>query len=419
MSTTDRQHSANIRQWNTHHTPSAFKSPHSSFPPFKASRRSSKLTFSGFIYITLTLFLAVGAINSQNNLLFWLFGVAIAAILVSGIFSGSVLMRIELVAYPLADTHAGEPVCLRYAIVNHSRFYPLIAAMVSEVRDQHSPNEHYEPAALAHLGSKSRAMCAGTLTPKNRGKYTLNRICVSTRFPFGLMQKSLYFDCPRSLVVLPYRLQIKPNLIHIAHGQGEAVHKRTNASNATGDYWGLREYSPGDPKRSIAWKRSAHLGKLLVIEHAQPIATKVWIWLVHDHLADHSDPNRNNTVLFERQIALAASIAIDSNARNMPIGIWAPAQHLCIQPGLGAAHLSSCLHRLALLDASDSTHPDSPPTAAHADSIVTITRSSSDANLHSTNCQSLLLDVQDLSSALLDPDQLPSSLNITQSGVRR
>ncbi|MBO6514819.1 MAG: hypothetical protein JJ974_12725, partial [Phycisphaerales bacterium] len=55
--------------------------------------RSSKLTPAGFLFVFVTLFIALGAINGQNNLLFWLFGFSIAALVVSGIITGSALMK--------------------------------------------------------------------------------------------------------------------------------------------------------------------------------------------------------------------------------------------------------------------------------------------------------------------------------------
>ncbi len=406
MSTTDRQPSSIFARWNPRKARQVVSpSVPSQIQYARAVSRRSKLTLSGLIYIVLTLFLAVGAINSQNNLLFWLFGVAIAAIIVSGIFSGSVLMRIELFAHRAVGSHAGEPVRLRYSLINHSRFYPLIAAMISEVQTDSQESKQLTPAALAHLGSKQQGMSTGMLTPDHRGQYTLNRVCVSTRFPFGLMQKSLYFDCPRSFVVLPHRLELKPNLIRVAHGQGEAIHKRTNTSSSMGEYWGLREYTPGDPKRSISWKHSARRNKLVVVEHAQPIASKVWIWI-----NARSQDEHNDAVLFERQIALAASIATDSSRRSIPVGIWAPSYHISIHPAIGAAHLANCLHRLAMIDIDQTpTTPDTSPRVAHADSIVMVSRSAHDHQPGRPR-RMTAFNVEHISSVMLDPSSLPSAL---------
>jgi len=56
----------------------------------------------GLVYAVTTMVLVMGAINGQNNLLFWLFGLGVAGLLISGILSGGSLMRldIEREAYP-------------------------------------------------------------------------------------------------------------------------------------------------------------------------------------------------------------------------------------------------------------------------------------------------------------------------------
>ena len=218
------------------------------------------------------------------------------------------------------------------------------------------------------------------------------------------MQKSLYFECPRRFVVLPHRLELKANLVRVAHGQGESVHKRTNTGGSMGEYWGIREYTPGDPKRSISWKQSARLHKLVVVEHAQPIASKIWIWI-----NTPSHHQGNSKVLLERQIALAASLAVDSSRRGIPVGIWAPAYQICTQPASGAAHLSNCLHRLAMIQSDQDPLRDGPPIVAHADSIVLVMQSSGDQAV-GVSRRSVCFDVQEIGKSMIDPASLPTIL---------
>src|ERR1041385_4840021 len=49
----------------------------------------------GLVYILVTLFIAMGAINSQNNLLFAALGLAIGGLLISGIISGGALLGVR------------------------------------------------------------------------------------------------------------------------------------------------------------------------------------------------------------------------------------------------------------------------------------------------------------------------------------
>ena len=68
-------------------SPRAARQPrHHRKPPPKVRRRY-RLRFPAYIYMLVTVFIAVGAFNSQNNLLFWAFGLSLAAMVVSGILS--------------------------------------------------------------------------------------------------------------------------------------------------------------------------------------------------------------------------------------------------------------------------------------------------------------------------------------------
>ncbi len=378
----------------------------------KPIRRESRLTLGGAVYVAVTVFLAIGAINSQNNLLFWLFGVAIATLIVSGVFSGSALMKIRLQAHSIPDARAGDAIRLHYMVTNHSRFFPLFAAMITEIpgssepaEDGQLPNGQFESGAVIHIGPGKQQRVVGSFTPSQRGRFTVNRIRLSTRFPFGLLQKSLIFESSRSLVVLPYLLNIKPELVRVIQGHGEEVRKRTDSSGSSSEYWGLREYVHGDSKRSIAWKQSARTNRLVVIEHAQPISTKLWIWIAVSQIKTDEDP-----LAIERAISLAASLIFQAANRGTPVGLWAPALGLRVLPGTGKAQAQRCLRSLAILDPQRIEDRDSPPKASSTDDVISIVSVSHSPN-HSDSLQNIRsLSTQDPSVWLIDPTSLPPAL---------
>ncbi len=55
-----------------------------------------RIRFAGLLYLAMTLLLGVAAATRPNNLLVWIFGVMLGAILVSGVVSGFMLMRLEV-----------------------------------------------------------------------------------------------------------------------------------------------------------------------------------------------------------------------------------------------------------------------------------------------------------------------------------
>ena len=55
----------------------------------RPTRRRYELHSPGILYLTITVFLAIGSINSQNNLLFIVFGLLAGGVVASGVLSGS------------------------------------------------------------------------------------------------------------------------------------------------------------------------------------------------------------------------------------------------------------------------------------------------------------------------------------------
>ncbi|HCT45597.1 MAG: hypothetical protein CMJ35_13550 [Phycisphaerae bacterium] len=370
--------------------------------PSRAVRRESRLTFGGIVYIAVTLFLAVGAINSQNNLLFWLFGVAIATLIVSGIFSGNALMKTRLRSRAFKEVSAGQTLRLHYTVKNRSRFFPLFAALISEIQDQRNAIGTFLPASVIHIGPGQSGSFVGILKPTRRGRVTLKRIRLSTRFPFGLLQKSLIFEQPRTLLVLPHKLQLHPGLLRHTHAQGEQARRRSARGGRSDELWGLREYVPGDPRRRISWKHSARRSELVVVEHTQTISSRIWIWIIEPD-ADTGQ----RAQLTERAIAAAASLIEQGASRSIPIGLWFPQRGLRIEPMSGRSHAGRVQRALAMVDLDLEESPLTPPPTRERDRVIVFRAGGATPN---GTPDARVLDMTKPESWLADPSSLPEAL---------
>ncbi len=336
----------------------------------RAIRRESKLTFGGFIYIGVTVFLAIGAVNSQNNLLFWLFGVAIATIIVSGLFSGNALMKTRLRARVLHEVHAGQPQRLHYSIRNRSRFFPLFAGLVSEESKKVVSAGKLVPASVVHVAPNGITSTQGSFTPHRRGRYVFRTIRLSTRFPFGLLQKSLIFEHPRPLLVLPHQLHLRKDLINATPAHGEQVLRKSERGGTSNEFWGLREYRPGDPRRRISWKHSARRGDLVVIEHAESFAMRIWI-VINEPDELHTPEDHLHA---ERAIAIAAALFEQAGKQSTPIGLWYPQRSLRQEPFAGRASSGRAIRSLALIDLHEPANLFVPAPMRTRDRVVLIQR---------------------------------------------
>lgn len=354
------------------------------------TRRSSTLTPAGFLFVFVTLFLALGAINGQNNLLFWLFGFSIAALIVSGIITGTALIALRITAHPLQQTELGTPLTPKYTLHNTSKLLPNFAIQIIELDApgfSKSTPEASIPAVAIHIAPKSHTTTHSQIEPLSRGLLKLSHIRVRSRFPFGLFTKSIDFEIPRQALILPVPLKLDPNQIDQLIASEDSTSRSTPRRGTGLDYISLRQYQPGDPLRTIAWKQSAKSNTLLVTEYPEPATEQLTLEL--------ASPNPDtNEELFERAISLTYTILksappLSRTALSIP---WAA---VAIPPNTGLAHTSRITRALALLarpESSTKTHPHAQPARSNRSIVIGYepTLDHSQADLYATDFNSIM-----------------------------
>ena len=323
--------------------------------------RRARLGWNGFLFVFITVFLAIGAVNSQNNLLFWVFGVAVAAVIVSGVVSGYSLLGLRMRHTAIPDTPAGSQQEIGYAFVNRNRLLPVFALTIRE-----SDAADTRPACLAHVRPGGRARVHGQWLPQRRGRREFDRVIVESRFPFGFIVKSLEFSVPRLALATPATLRLSEGLLN-ALGDGQTEHRVKRARRGVvGAYFGLRAYSPGVPRRTIAWRPSARRSELLVIEHAEPRGRSIWVHL------PRPAPGQSHTVMAERALALAASLVRAGTNAGRAVGVWAPWAGIRLRPATGTLAEQRAARAIALTDPSQPGGPDSSPPAGPGETTIDI-----------------------------------------------
>jgi uncharacterized protein (DUF58 family) len=113
-----------------------------------------------------------------------------------------------------------------------------------------------------------------TVENPRRGIYAGGEIVLESRAPFGLF-------CGRRRIRVASETVVYPRTFDVASlspwserdaEPGDGSESSTLHRGHGGEFWGVREYRPGDPARLIAWKRSARglpSGRLAVIELAR------------------------------------------------------------------------------------------------------------------------------------------------------
>lgn len=360
-------------------------------PPPKVRRRY-RLRFPAYIYMLVTVFIAIGAFNSQNNLLFWAFGLSLAAMVVSGILSGTMLMGIEIERRALADARAGEKLALAYTIRNRNRWVPAFAMRLEEIppsrfwwsrRGGRSPasadpwSAHIDRPIvfIPHVGPREAVTARIDVPTLRRGRVRLIGVRLISTFPFGLIRKTVEFLVPEEAIITPALIPPPANAADLLGRTGDAA--IASRRQGPGDeFFALREYIPGDSLRSIAWRASAkrmHMdspgqsGGLLVKQNASPAPARLWIVL-------RLTPGKSAAPENETAISLAVGLAEESLAKGLSVGIAVPRAAVTLRPMPGAGHLLTIARELGVLDLDAlDKHPEAgrfPAAAAAPGSII-------------------------------------------------
>ena len=312
--------------------------------PPPVSRRY-ELRWPSFVYIATALFLAIGAVNSQNNLLYWAFGAAVSGVVVSGLISGLALMGVRLQRDPAPVVSVGGTLTLRYRLTNVHRFMPVFALVIEEIGlgPGDGARVRMAPAVVAHCGAGSSVAAPAAGTAVRRGEVALRSVRVTSTFPFGLVRKALEFDLPDTVVVLPAVVPVRSGLAD-ARGRGRMLDGGgTPRSGEGSEFYGIREYVWGDPLSAVAWKRSAALGSLLVRHTAVPLPPRVWVEI--ESAAFHSGADD-----FELSVTAAASLFADFATRGRAVGLSVPRAGISLTPAVGPRAVRRALVALARVE---------------------------------------------------------------------
>lgn len=327
-------------------------------------RRRHHVHLPGAVFVLVTLGIALGAFNTQNNLLFWCLGLGITAVLVSGVVNARSLMALRVDREVLGSPTLGGPVTIRYRVANISRFMPAFAVVL---RERPARGEHLRlalpPADIPYLGP--RRVLEVTLTGRalRRGQAILDEVRLSTAFPFGISRKSVTYSRPCRVLVRPPVLPIRDGLLDPPPRRGQGSDVSAAAPGQGVDFFAVREYRPGDYPRRIAWKPTARTGELRIAQTAAVLPPRVHLEL------DLGDGATDESAL-EASICLAASVLAEALRIGHAAAFSVPSAGIFFPSRAGARQLAEILDALARLEIEPhaSLHrPDLPATAAGAD----------------------------------------------------
>lgn len=233
-----------------------------------------RLTREGVHFIGILIFIFIGAVIRDINLLILLAGSMIGLLLLQWRFNSGTLVGLS-VARRLPKSVARERTADIEVTISNPKFW--LGAWLVLVND---PVRKLRPVAkrlsvdghaLADsVKPRGSADCKYQLVFHQRGEYQVGPSTISTRFPIGLGIGWRTVDNASTILVHPKLGQLKNGTKGLFDqdrlGGASASH---NAGVQEGEFYGLRPWATGDSKRWIHWRTTARLGELSVRQFEQ------------------------------------------------------------------------------------------------------------------------------------------------------
>ena len=285
-------------------------------------RRRFHLHLPGLLFVTLTLFVGFAAANRPNNLVVWAFGALLSFILVSGIISGSMMIRLRIKRLETRRAVVGEPFEIRYNLTNTSRIRSAFAVRINELLNSGDQSSSFKgdeaaPGWSIRIAPGETQVCDVVLWPSKRGAMNLDKVRMTSFFPFGLVGRSVEIALPKSVLVLPRVHRVRADLLRQAV-QGELGGIRLSRQPGAGeDFYSVREFRAGDSIRQIAWKRLGTSDELLVVQRSSSAPPRLHVCLDLSTAPAELRFNEELAVspgeLEERAITMAASVIAEAD----------------------------------------------------------------------------------------------------------
>jgi len=318
---------------------------------FRPPRRF-RLTREGKWFIGATLVLGFAAVNGGINLLFLIFGMLLCLLLANGVLSEACLRRLVVTRRLPATIHAGTPFLVGIAVRNVKKRIPTFSL---EIEDMVANKPVDRRCFYLKVPAGREQETAYRRTLPRRGIHGLSGLRLSTRFPFGLLRRSMDLDVPAELLVYPALVPVTDAVLSSA--LAELNDRQSAARTRRGEFESLREYRLGDDPRDIHWRTSARRGRRFVRQFEGNTGRLVVVAL-DDAPAMTPSPGTDATAPFEAAVSVAASAALVLLRRGYQVGLVTSGG--LVAPGGGNIQASHILRHLALVQ---------PRTAADTGSV--------------------------------------------------
>jgi uncharacterized protein (DUF58 family) len=304
--------------------------------------------------IALALLFFLIAWNREVNLLYGMFALVSATVIIAVILPRFALGGIEASRILPAAAFEGEEIEIRVTLENRERSSRFMVEAVDAIPAA-APLER-EPLIFAgKVPGRTRRDFAYRLACCKRGFYIVGPLRLRSAYPLGIAWSEREGDKTLpTLLVYPSMFEIASFPLLAAGSLVSCGMESLERAGGSDDFFGTREYRQGDSLRHIHWPSTARHDRLIVKEFEMRASTEMTLIL---DLHDKSDFGEERESTLEYGVRIAASLARYALERGHTLQLTGYGRESAIVPsGRGIYHLSLVLDALARV-AADGPFP--------------------------------------------------------------
>jgi uncharacterized protein (DUF58 family) len=296
-----------------------------------------QITREGWLYFAAVVVVVFAAVNTANNLLYMVLSALLAVMVLSGVMSALNFRFLKMSARMPSHCFAGEPFPISIQVYNQKHVFPTFSLLLAPTDDSAF---RFSPLYIPVVRSKKQASELGQAIIAKRGRYALEQVKTSSRYPFGFFVKDINYSVDGECICYPELIPQEQMHLAVMDLQGSDQRFERGLGH---DLYMIRDYIPSDSARHVDWKASAKTSILKTREYAAEERRRVI--LAFDRFGDPG-----NTEKFEQLVSYAASLAHHFVQNGVEVALvsddWQSAQ------GNHQAVLDSILEYLALVQMS-------------------------------------------------------------------
>lgn len=271
-----------------------------------------RLTREGWHFLFVLLFIFVGAVIREINLLILLAGTMIGLLNLQWRFNTRTLQGLKVQRRVPLRTMVGAPTDISIEVTNTRRWLGswlmLAEDQIQKIQPSFKRLTEKGVAFIDEVHPQRTTSARYELRFLERGRYRIGSTTISTRFPIGLGRGWRVIDNSTDLMVHPQLGRLLPACRSLLQAELEGTAKAVpRASVHEGEFYGLRNWQTGDSRRWIHWRTTAKRGDLSVRQFEQLQRRQLSVLL--DLYQPKTKPTEAERQAVEKTVAFAATLA--------------------------------------------------------------------------------------------------------------